>query len=510
MIDQIFVALAVIAAVFMFVAWRERRSATTSVGFFQAGRNIGAIPVSGTYIATSLALANAVFYFLWLGYTAGLVGIWIQVAWCFGFLVLFQFAPKILMRSGHLTFHDFIASHFGRNVAILAAIISFVGLSLNFGYEVLIGSTIATEAGALGILPVLIVAALVTLLVISYCVVGGFAAVIRTDMWQWSLATISLLICFFVLITGVVSDVGWREFVASNPDHFDFFSLQGIAAIGGGLALLSNLLFSLPWQICDMTSWQKLSASDDRQPEAVRVGILASGVFLLIVPGFLVLLLGILLRSIEGADTALLGAMVQQVAALGGVVTVLVLIGLFAAQVSSADTFLIGASQALVVDLIARNRDNVPMAAYDAPDEVAISIPDTHVNTAKRLIPIIAITSVSIVFALWYFVLGSNTDGLFNVVYIVYSMQLALAVVAILALLARNPISKPAVGWLSIGFGVAANFTVLVGSSFGLELLIAEQNVLSVNAMPTVCLLASLLGAIIGFAGPTKRSVSPA
>ena len=499
MIDQIFIALAAIALVFMLVAIRERRLAQTSLGFFQAGRNIGAVPVSGTYIATSLALANAVFYFLWLGYTAGLVGIWIQVAWCLGFVVLFVFAPRILRRSGHLTFHDFIASHYGRNVAVFAATISFLGLSLNFGYEVLIGSTIASETGATGIAPVLIVAALVTTLVVIYCVVGGFAAVIRTDMWQWALATAALLVCFFVLMTNVVNEIGWREFVITNPNHFDFFSFQGVAAIGGGVALISNLLFSLPWQVCDMTSWQKLSASDERQPNAVRLGILASGVFLIAVPGFLVLMLGILLRNVAGAEMSLLGAMVAEVALLGGVVTLFVLVGLFAAQVSSADTFLIGASQALVIDLIARNRGGVPMSPYESDKSVPINIDDKYVIIAKRLIPLIAIASVTLVFSLWYFLLGRDTDGLFNVVYVVYSMQLALAVAVLIALLSRSPINRPSVGWLSIGLGVGANLLILVSSILSVEFVLYGENILSITAMPTICLIASVIGATSGF-----------
>lgn len=372
--------VALVASIFLYsiVGWLERRAATQPHGYFQAGRNIGSTELSGTYIATSLALANAIFYFLWLGYTAGLVGLWIQLAWCLGFVVLWYFLPKMLDESGKDTLHGYLGSRFGTTTALLAAIVSFLGIGMNFGYEVIVGSTLAFSAWPESVGAVAVVATVVTLLVIVYCAVGGFAAVIRTDTFQWIFGSLALVVAL-VIIRSKIADTpgGLGAFYEANKSHFSLFSKTGILALGGAVALLSNIAFSLPWQVCDVTSWQKVSACNPKFSGQLRIGVLLTGIYLFFIPGLITLLLGIYLRHFDPAGNSLLGSLINATKD-SPLFTIFILFGFLAAMISTADTFLIGATQTLVLDLLKRRRVRDHNANYLAVDA-------SHVRLAKLL-----------------------------------------------------------------------------------------------------------------------------
>jgi Na+/proline symporter len=475
------------SVVYLTIAWRERRAAKTALGYFQAGRNIGASTLSGTYVATSLALANAIFYFLWLGYTAGLVGFWIQAAWCAGFVLLYFFLPKLLEESGTTTFHEFLAIRFGRTAGLLAALISTVGLTLNFGYEVLVGATISEAVWVGNHGASVAIAFLIAILVASMCWLGGFAGVLRTDATQWILATISLIVALVFTRQAIETSHGLAAFHAQNADAFSLFSLKGIAAMGGGLALLSNIAFSLPWQFCDMTSWQKLSASDPNRRRGIGSGILFSGLYLLFIPGLVALTIGIYLRGIPGSENSLFSALFsvfdQQPVLLGTV-----FVGFLAAQISTAETFLIGATQAIALDVLKRDADSISEPESDSSPHIRYG--DRDVWRAKLLLLPIAIAAILFCWAYWARNDYSN-DALFSIVYPVYSAQLSLACAVFAAIIHTKSEKLSQIAGVS---SICVGFATTV--AFGALALILANPIYS-SAMPIATLFASTLTYLI-------------
>lgn len=486
-----FVVVAISGLAYIYIAWRERHLARTPIGFFQAGRNMGPVTLSGTYIATSLALANAMFYFLWLGYNIGLVGLWIQLAWCLGFVVLFKLLPKILKESGTKTFHEYIEVNFGKFTARMAAFISFLGIGLNFGYEILVGSTISNSIWGMEPYNVFGFALLIVIIVIMYSLIGGFSAILRTDSFQWVASSLALILSLLAM----------RQYIASQPQEalqsyneisqqlMNPFNFKNLAMIGGWIALLSNIAFSFPWQICDMTSWQKLSSCDPKSKDNIRWGIIFSGIYLFFIPGFVTLLLGIYLRAYSGAENSLLGSLIT-ISYDYPPITVLMLIGFLSALISTADTFLIGSTQAFVLDIWKTKR------VEKSSD--GIRIPQETVGAAKRYLPIIALFFLLVTFFIWQSQ-GFDNDALFNLIYLVYSTQLSLVWVMLFSLTGRKKFVTSESGILSIFLGVLSNavfFYIGVNGHW--------DN--GINFMPIGCLIFSLLGAFVGILFNKKQA----
>lgn len=484
MLTQVLIAVLASAVFYGYWGWRHRSDARTPIGFFQAGRNMGSVGLSGTYIATSLALANAIFYFLWLGYTAGLVGIWIQLAWCLGFVVLYSLIPKMLRESGTKTLHEFVGTYFGRKTAVLAAVISCVGIGLNFGYEIVVGSTLSMSVWPDSPGAVLWFAIVMTLIVVAYCVFGGFAAVLRTDTFQWIVSSIALLAALLIVRHDIDSSVTLTAFHQQHSGHLSLFSREGLVGIGGlgtltgGIVtLISFLIMSIPWQFCDMTSWQKLSACDPKRQAGIRSGVLFSGVYVFFMPAFITLMIGVYLRHYDDAGSSLLGALLRATSA-NPIFGVFILFGLLAALVSTADTYLIGSLQAFVLDVLHRRKRP---SRSDEP-AAGIRIPEATVPLAKKLLPIVAAVFLASTWGYWAWH-GYDNDSLFTMVLVVYSMQLSLVWVMLVALFDLKGLATPAAGVLSLVCGVGANLvTIFLALTGRWEIGIAALGIVNASA----------------------------
>lgn len=448
---------------YFWVAYKERHLAQTPVGFFQSGRNTGFTRLSGTYIATSLALANAIFYFLWLGYNVGLSGLWIQLAWCLGFGILWYYLPILLRETNANTLHGYLEKKYGKVTAKIAATISFVGIGLNFGYEVLVGSTIFSAGWPEINMIILVAAACITFGMVICCRLGGFSTVIRTDTFQWLIAALALLICLYVVATKATSQIGLVNFIKSNPSLFSMSLTSALAGLGL-LGLLSNLAFSLPWQIVDVSSWQKISSCDPSKLNKLKYGVLFSGLLIFFVPGIITLFIGIFLRGITDSDANLMGSLLLVISE-SPILLFFVLVGFLSALISTADTFLVGAVQTLIIDIFSHKNE----------------LSNKNVLQAKKFLPYVGTLFLLIVSVYW--LLGNyNSDSLFQMVYIVYSMQLSLTWVVLFAVSGAR-LSDP-VGSASIAISVLC--TLLSFFVYGID------------SMPIACLLGGLVGIVVG------------
>ena len=150
-------------------------------------------------------------------YTSGASGIWYQWLWLFATPFYWLLAP-LFRRMRAVTTADYLYKRYDQSVAILFAIVGIVQLSVNIGVVLKATSALIYPVSGGSISPELAIIAM-TILFVSYGVLGGLNAAIITDALQGVLTVIlSFLILPFAL-DAVGGIIGLRSSI-SDPSVF--------------------------------------------------------------------------------------------------------------------------------------------------------------------------------------------------------------------------------------------------------------------------------------------------
>ena len=126
-----------VAMVVSVIAWRRTRS--TTVDFFLAGRRTGVITnaaaICGDYLsaASFLGVAAAV-------YASGLDGVWYATGFAAGFVPVLLFVAAPLRRLGTVSLPDFLAVRFASDGVRIAAVIAVEFVILSYLIPQAVGS----------------------------------------------------------------------------------------------------------------------------------------------------------------------------------------------------------------------------------------------------------------------------------------------------------------------------------------------------------------------------------
>ena len=170
-----------------------RMTSTKSVDDFAlGGRSLGFFPslmtLSGTFVSAVTLMVYTSFVYIY-----GISAAWIFVGYTLGFLFFIPFALKLYRLSldhNFFTLTDYFVFRYGRRTArwvIGVIFIWYVGL---LSTQLLVGSNLLNEMGGIPVNWAKL-GMLVTVLV--YLLVGGFGSVVKTDIFQF-------LVIFLVLI----------------------------------------------------------------------------------------------------------------------------------------------------------------------------------------------------------------------------------------------------------------------------------------------------------------------
>jgi len=303
--------------------------------YLVAGRDQGFWSITGTMVAT-LCGAAAFIGFVSLGYVGGISGIffWIIPALFFGLLLAIVFS-RVLRRSGLYTFPDAFALRFGKNAALIPAVIqTFVYAIPTLAIQFIgIGTIFATFFGInmeMGIV-------IGFLVVVVYMLFGGMRAVISTDAIQSVILTIGL----FLLFGFGLHYAGGIETVIRNTPA-EYWNPLGKSSISDFLYLALTIgPFYLVWQ----SSWQRIFAAKDEA--TARKGLVSGWLIASLILCFS-FLIGIIARGYLPHDLTPDLVFTQSIStvfppAVGG----FVLIGLAAALMSGADSFIMSGSASI-------------------------------------------------------------------------------------------------------------------------------------------------------------------
>ncbi len=319
----------------------SRKPAQDANGFFVASRRGSTLWITGSLVATIIG-GSATVGVAGLGFTRGLTGAWWLLVGSIGLVVLGLFFADKVRRFALYTLPELAEKQYDKRVALAASLLIVVAW-----LGVIAGQIVATGKilSALGIGSPLLWMVLFTVTFVTYTVIGGQYADIRTDLVQAGLIFIGIFGCLVAVLFQLGGLAGLRSALAPGQFSFPLSSKFGPADFIGYLLLVGLTYVVGP----DMYS-RLFSARDGK---TARASALWTALFIapfaiavtLIGMGAAVLFPKI---SPEQAFPMIAGTVLPPL--LGG----LVLAGLVSATMSSADSCVLSASTILTVDIVKR------------------------------------------------------------------------------------------------------------------------------------------------------------
>ena len=250
------------------LGWWGMRRAKSKSDYLVAGRRLGPLMYAGTMAAVVLGGASTVGG-IGLGYTYGISGAWLVVAIGVGILALHLFFAKRISRLKVFTVSEMLDLRYGGDSRIVSALVMW-----GYTFVLTVPSTLAFSTIFSGLFELPRVAAIILggAIVVLYSTMGGMWSVTMTDMAQFVIKTLGLLLVLTpVAVWSAGGFSGMRE--SLDPSYFD------PTAIGGQTILTYFVIYSLGLLI-GQDIWQRVfTGRDDRVAKAGGIG---AGVYCLI------------------------------------------------------------------------------------------------------------------------------------------------------------------------------------------------------------------------------------
>jgi len=299
--------------------------------FFIAGKNLGVFESICSLGSTKIS-AGIMFAFVAFIYLFGISALWMIFGVIIGYFLFLLFAIKI-KKEGDLnqyyTMGDYFRHRYGLIVGKVVSIVVFVFIFLNFSIQLIAGSkmfeSLTNTHFAIGVV-------LFSTIILFYLYLGGFKAVVKTDVVQF----ISMILFLFIL--GV--------FLFSN---FEYIPSQWEIMNAGPMAIISLLLVGsiLPFSSPDL--WQRVFATKD--VKTLKKSFIFT-IMLFALVGILLSLVAIIIKiKLPGIDPEMALISGFQFLLPSGLLGI-GLITLFAAIMSSADSLAFVSSEMLLYNVL--------------------------------------------------------------------------------------------------------------------------------------------------------------
>lgn len=334
--------------------WASRRVRSED-DFFLAGRASGSGLgpwTAGLSYAASTSSAWVLLGFTGAVYTQGVVGLWLIPGIFGGYLLTWLvMGPKLnqeTLECGHLTLIDFITAdvshHWKRRIGIMCALMIVFCFVFYISSQFQAAGNALTEVFDLDVTKSIILGAII---IVIYCLMGGFLAASLTDALQ---AAVMMIACIIVPIAAVNAAGGLSTVIstlhATEPVSYFSFTGQALGMAGAGVAmgLLGTGLGALGQPQLLNRIMSVRTQKERRQGAAITIGW---GV--IIYSGLIVLAFAGRASGIETGTEGLFFAAAKAFlpAILAGLVTAAVL----SAVMSTVDSLLLAAASAVSHDM---------------------------------------------------------------------------------------------------------------------------------------------------------------
>jgi Na+/proline symporter len=304
----------------------------TDADFMIAGRKIGIIGFVTSVVASYIGGAALVAYTAYV-YRFGISAIAVFLGTAVGFIVFIPYAMKLRKFSGEREFYtlsDWLTFRMGKTVGLASAVILMIvysGMLLN---QFIAGSSILANISGWSYETGLLISSCI---IATYLLAGGFRSVIRTDIFQYMVMVVMLV------LLGIVMMGDRRTFVMEMVDFSRMNAGMTIAFTAFGILIIFQ----------SAEYWQRVyGAKSDR---VVKSGLIGSAVFT-VLTGIAITMVGLSahvhLQGIEAKDAFAEGLTLLMPDKLLGAALILI----FAAIMSSADTQIFVLASSVAVDWV--------------------------------------------------------------------------------------------------------------------------------------------------------------
>jgi len=230
MLELIIIAVYFLSVITIGVA--SRRKARGVDDFFVAGRKGSSLLITGSLLATIIG-GSATVGMAGLGFTQGLTGAWWLLVGSIGLVVLGLFFAEKVRRFGLYTLPELVGKQYDKRMALAASILIVVAWIGIIAAQIVASGKILS---VLGIGSPLLWMVLFTVVFVTYTLLGGQYAVIRTD----SLQAVIIFAGVFGSLALVLSHLGGWDGLKSSlpPEQFAF----PLSSQFGGYELITLLL----------------------------------------------------------------------------------------------------------------------------------------------------------------------------------------------------------------------------------------------------------------------------
>ncbi|NMB84916.1 MAG: sodium:solute symporter family protein [Methanothrix sp.] len=306
--------------------------------FHLAGRALRTTLLIGTFCASIIG-ASSTIGMAGLGFSKGLPGAWWMLSGTLGLLILAALFSEKIRATGCYTLPELVGSFYGSNARMTAsALIVFSWVGVIAVQIVASGKVLGAVFG--GDEALFMVAC--TAVFVIYTAHGGQSSVVRTDLVQFIIIIIGIVVLFFKAMSKAGPGLLLSQSFPTSP-QMDGWDVASMLLVVGSAYLVGP----------DMHSRLLSSCS----PRDAKISAAISAI-ILIPMAFLITSLGIFSRSLypgaspEQAIPSLITGLLSS--GIGGLVAA----ALLAAFMSSADTSLMTATSILTLDLYKKARPN--------------------------------------------------------------------------------------------------------------------------------------------------------
>ncbi|MEI6455446.1 MAG: sodium:solute symporter family protein [bacterium] len=302
----------------------------THSDFMIAGRKIGIVGFVTSVVASYIGGAALVAYTAYV-YRFGISAIAVFVGTAIGFLVFIPYALKLRQYSGQREFYtlsDWFYFKFGKKVGLSSSVILilvYLGMLLN---QFIAGSSILANISGWSYETGLLISSSI---IATYLLAGGFRSVIRTDIFQY------MVIFVMIILLGVVMIGDKRSFAIELVD----FSRMNIGMTIGFTVFGIFIIFQ------SAEYWQRVYGA--KSDGVVKAGFIGAA-FFTVITGVAITLVGLSahmhIEGIEAKDAFAEGLTLLMPDRLLGAALILI----FAAIMSSADTQIFVLASSVAVD----------------------------------------------------------------------------------------------------------------------------------------------------------------
>ncbi|MEE1753723.1 sodium:solute symporter [Streptomyces sp. SP18CS02] len=263
-----YTVIAVYLAGMLAMGWWGMRRARSKSEFLVAGRRLGPWMYSGTMAAIVLGGASTIGG-VGLGYKYGLSGAWMVLTIGLGLLALSVFFSARIARLKVYTVSEMLDLRYGGRAGVISGVVMWA-----YTLMLAVTSTIAyaTIFDVLFDLPRTVAIVIGGAIVVAYSTLGGMWSITLTDMVQFVVKTIGVLL--LLLPIAVVKAGGFAEMKARLPT--EYFAPLGI----GGETVFTYVLIYTFGMLIGQDIWQRVFTA--RTDRVARWGGTVAGTYCLV------------------------------------------------------------------------------------------------------------------------------------------------------------------------------------------------------------------------------------